>query len=400
MDKKQKEKNKVWHDRTLAVRSGSSRSQLNEHSQALFLTSSFVFDNAQQGADLFANPDSGNIYSRFTNPTIDALAKKVAALENAEYGLVTSSGMSAIMAVCLSLLKSGDHIVCSRDIFGTSVGLFRDVITRFGIEVDFVPLNDLSQWQNTIRDNTRFLFCETPSNPLLEVIDLPALAKLAHQANALLIVDNCVATPILQKPINFGADIVIHSMTKFMDGGGRCLGGAIVMNDKDIRDKIFSVVRTTGPTPSPFNAWVIFKSLETLPLRMLEQSKSAEILVNWLEQQPIVKKVYHPSATTYAQKEIFNRQMKASGALLSFEVEGGKKKAWEIIDDCQLFSRTANFGDVRSTICHPATTTHNRLTQKMRDEVGVSDDLVRLSIGLEDSKDLCEDLAQSLNTLG
>ena len=237
-----------------------------------------------------------------------------------------------------------------------------------------------------------FLFCETPSNPLIEVEDLRALSDLAKQADVLLVVDNCVATPILQKPITLGADIVLHSMTKFIDGGGRCLGGAIVTNDKEIRDKVFGTIRTTGPTLSPFNAWVMFKSLETLPIRITEQSKSATMIAHWLEQQPWVKKVYYPTASTYQQKDLLDRQMTGYGGLLSFEVIGGKEQAWKIIDQCELFSRTANLGDARSTICHPATTTHNRLTQEMRDEIGISDALLRLSIGLEDPQDLCRGL--------
>lgn len=381
-----------WDDRTLAVRSGNYRSEYKEHSEALFLTSGFVFDSAQHGADLFTNPSEGNVYSRFTNPTIDALAKRIAVLENAGYGFVTASGMSAIMTLCLSLLHAGDHIICSRDIFGTSVGLFRDVITRFGVEVDFVPLCGLSHWENAIRPTTRFLFCETPSNPLIETESISALAQIAHETKALLIVDNCIATPILQKPLNLGADVVMHSMTKFIDGGGRCLGGAIVMNDVELKDKIFSILRTTGPTLSPFNAWVMMKSLETLPLRITEQSKSALQVMQWLEQQDWVKKVNYPAATTYGQKAIADKQMSAYGALLSFTVEGGKEEAWQVIDRCQLFSRTANLGDVKSTICHPATTTHNRLTAQMRTDVGISDNLIRLCIGLEAPKDLCRDL--------
>lgn len=379
-------------DRTIAVRSGTYRSSYREHSEALLMTSGFVFDSAEHGANLFANPDLGNVYSRFSNPTVDALAKRIAALENANYGFVTASGMSAIMTLCLSLLRQGDHVVCSQDIFGTSVGLFRDVMTRFGVEVDFVALRGLSQWKDAIRDNTRLLFCETPSNPLIEVQSIQELAHLAHQAKALLIVDNCIATPILQKPMNFGADIVVHSMTKFIDGGGRCLGGAIVVNDERLKNQIFSTIRTTGPTLSAFNAWVMLKSLETLSIRMKEQSHSALTVVNWLEQQEWVERVYHPSASTYQQRDIVDAQMSGYGALLSFDVTGGKTMAWQIIDNCRLFSRTANLGDAKSTICHPTTTTHNRLTQEMRDEVGIGDHLVRLCIGLEDPKDLCQDL--------
>lgn len=382
----------AWHSKTLAVRHASTRSEYRENSDAIFLTSSFVFKNAQHAKECFAGEGKGFVYSRFTNPNVDALAERMAALEKAKFGLLTSSGMSAIMILCLALLEAGDEVVCARELFGTSVRLFSQLLVKFGIKVNFVPLTDYEAWQKAVNSKTKFIFCESPSNPLLQIADIEKLAEIAHQSKALLIVDNCLATPALQNPIDFGADIVMHSMTKFIDGGGRCLGGSIVTNDEEIYQKLFAILRMAGPALSPFNAWVLLKSIETLYLRMESHSKNALLVSEWLQKQPFVKCVYHPALASAEQQSLANKQMKRLGAIVSFEINGNKQDAWNLIDQCKLFSITANLGDARSSICHPATTTHNAVDESLKQEIGITESLIRLSIGLEDVQDLCNDL--------
>ncbi len=383
---------------THAVRSGQVRTHEGENSEALFLTSSYVFANAAEAAARFAGDVPGNIYSRFTNPTVRNFEQRLAAMEGGERCVATASGMAAILSTCIGLLKAGDHIVASRSIFGTTVVLLGTMLAKFGIETSFVELTDVEAWQAAIRPNTRFLFLETPSNPLTEVADIRALAAIAHQNDCLLIVDNCFCTPALQQPLKLGADIVIHSATKYLDGQGRCIGGAVVGGNEQLND-VFGVIRTAGPAMSPFNAWVFLKGLETLTIRMKAHSESALQLARWLEQQPAVERVYYPGLASHPQYELATQQQKAAGGLLSFVLKGGQAEAWQLIDNTQLFSITANLGDSKTTITHPATTTHGRLTPEQREQAGISDGLVRISVGLEDIQDIQADLHTALAVL-
>lgn len=377
---------------TLAVRAGQVRSPEGEHSEPVFATSSFVFRNAAEAAARFKGDQPGNIYSRFTNPTVRVFEERLAALEGGERCVATASGMSAILSTCMGLLKSGDHIVSSRSIFGTSVVLFNNILTKFGIAVTFVDLTDYAAWEAAIRPETRLLFLETPSNPLTEVADITRLAGIAHARNCLLVVDNCFCTPVLQLPLRLGADIVIHSATKYLDGQGRCIGGAVIGEHQRLED-IFAFLRTAGPTLSAFNAWVFLKGLETLPLRMKAHCENAGQIAAWLEQQPRVDKVYYPGLKSHPQHALAGRQQSGFGGIVSFVVRGGQQAAWRLIDATRLFSITANLGDTRSTITHPSTTTHHRLTDEQRAAAGISPGLIRLSIGLEDVTDLQADLA-------
>lgn len=377
---------------TLAVRAGQVRSPEGEHSEPVFATSSFVFRNAAEAAARFKGDQPGNIYSRFTNPTVRVFEERLAALEGGERCVATASGMSAILSTCMGLLKSGDHIVSSRSIFGTSVVLFNNILTKFGIAVTFVDLTDYAAWEAAIRPETRLLFLETPSNPLTEVADITRLAGIAHARNCLLVVDNCFCTPVLQLPLRLGADIVIHSATKYLDGQGRCIGGAVIGKHQRLED-IFAFLRTAGPTLSAFNAWVFLKGLETLPLRMKAHCENAGQIAAWLEQQPRVDKVYYPGLKSHPQHALAGRQQSGFGGIVSFVVRGGQQAAWRLIDATRLFSITANLGDTRSTITHPSTTTHHRLTDEQRAAAGISPGLIRLSIGLEDVTDLQADLA-------
>lgn len=383
---------------TLAVRAGQVRSPEGEHSEPIFATSSFVFRNAAEAAARFKGDQPGNIYSRFTNPTVRVFEERLAALEGGERCVATSSGMSAILSTCMGLLKSGDHIVSSRSIFGTSVVLFNNVLTKFGVTVTFVDLTDYAAWEAAIRPETRLLFLETPSNPLMEVADIKRLAGIAHSRNCLLVVDNCFCTPVLQLPLRLGADIVIHSATKYLDGQGRCVGGAVIGEHKCLED-IFAFLRTAGPTMSAFNAWVFLKGMETLPVRMKAHCENAGQIAAWLEQQPQVDKVYYPGLKSHAQHALAGRQQSGFGGIVSFVVRGGQQAAWRLIDSTRLFSITANLGDTRSTITHPATTTHHRLTDEQRAAAGVSPGLIRLSVGLEDVADLQTDLAEGFALL-
>ncbi len=386
-----------WGFATRAVRSGVHRTNEGEHSEAIFPTSSFVFKSAAHAAARFGGTEPGNIYSRFTNPTVRAFEERLAALEGGERCVAFASGMGAILATGLGLLKSGDHIVASRAIFGTITILFQNYFSKFGIETTFVPLTDYAAWERAIRPNTKLLFLETPSNPLTEIADIARLAKLAHGHGALLAVDNCFCTPALQRPLALGADLSIHSATKYIDGQGRCIGGAVVGSEALVGKDIFGVLRTGGIALSPFNAWVFLKGLETLSLRMKAHSESALALAQWLEKQPKVKRVYYPGLASHPQHALAKSQQTGFGGIVSFEVEGGQAAAWRVIDSTRVISITANLGDAKSTITHPATTTHGRLTPEQRAEAGISDGFIRISVGLEDVEDLKKDLARGLS---
>ena len=383
---------------TLAVRAGQHRSPEGEHGEPLFFTSSYVFRSAADAAARFAGDVPGNVYSRYTNPTVRAVEERIAALEGAEQAVATSSGMSAILASVMALCSAGDHILVSRSVFGATVTLFEKYFKRFGIQVDYVPLTDLAAWERAFKPNTKLLFVESPSNPLAELVDIAALAELAHAKAAWLVVDNCFCTPVLQKPLALGADIVIHSATKFIDGQGRCLGGVVAGRAEQMKE-VVGFLRTAGPTMSPFNAWVFLKGLETLRLRMQAHCASAQSLAQWLELQPGVSRVYYAGLPSHPQHELAKRQQTGFGAVVSFEVAGGKEAAWRFIDATRLISITANLGDSKTTITHPGTTTHGRLSPEDRAAAGISDSLIRLAIGLEDVVDLQADLARGLAAL-
>ena len=384
-----------WNDYSLetqAIRVGHKRTHEDEHSIPIFTTSSYVFKSAEEAALRFTGKKTGNIYSRFTNPTVNAFQERLALMEKGERCIAFASGMAAIMAVGMGLLKAGDHVVCSRGVFGNTVLVFQNYFAKFGVETDFVDLIDTSAWEAAIKPNTRFLFLETPSNPLIEIADISALANIAHAHNCLLIVDNCFCTPVLQKPFELGADIVIHSATKYIDGQGRCVGGAVIASDEIIEKHIYPYLRTGGATMSPFNAWVFLTGLETLSIRMKAHCDSAFELAKWLEQQPNVTKVHYPGLPSHAQHELAKRQQSQYGGIVSFELKGGKEQAWKLIDATEIISITANLGDVKTTITHPATTTHGRLTPEARTVAGIKDSLVRISVGLETIADIKNDL--------
>ena len=385
------------HPHTLAIRAGRQISEFNEHSPALYLTSSFLTESADEAMRLFSGELSGNTYSRFTNPTVSMFQERLAALEGGERAIATASGMAAIHALIFSLLKAGDHIVASQSLFGATLQMFSNLLPKFGIEVSFVPLTDLSAWQAAIKDNTKLFFVETPSNPLTEIADLAGLAAIAHQHGAWLAVDNCFCSPALQRPIEHGADFVVHSATKFLDGHGRVLGGAVVGPDALI-EQIYLYVRTAGPTLSAFNAWVLLSGLETLFVRVEKQAANALALAQWLETHPMISRVYYPGLASHPQHELAMRQQSAGGAIVSFEVKGGRDAAWRVVDNVSLISRTGNLGDVKSTITHPATTTHGRLTPEARAKAGIGEGLLRISVGLEHVNDLIQDLTHSLVT--
>ncbi len=386
---------KRYGPNTRAVRAGQVRSAEGEHSELIFTTSSYVFQNAAEAAARFAGDKPGNIYSRFTNPTVRTFEERLAALEGGERCVATSSGMSAILSTCLGLLKGGDHVVASRNVFGTTVILLNNLLSKFGLQTSFVNLTDYAAWEAAIRPETRLLFLETPSNPLTEIADIQRLADIAHAHNCLLVVDNCFCTPVLQQPFNLGADIIIHSATKYLDGQGRCIGGAVIGDAKMLED-VFAFLRSAGPTMSPFNAWVFLKGLETLSIRMKAHCDNAQQIAEWLEQQAQVEKVYFPGLASHPQHKLASKQQSGYGGIVSFVVKGGQKAAWRLIDSTQLFSITANLGDTKSTITHPATTTHHRLTEEQRAEAGITSGLLRLSIGLEDVADLKADLQSGL----
>ncbi|EAV47153.1 O-succinylhomoserine sulfhydrylase [Methylophilales bacterium HTCC2181] len=376
---------------TNAVRAGINMTEEGEHSEAMFLTSSFVFENAQQASDRFKNVEKGNVYSRFTNPTVRVFEERLASLEEAEQCVATSSGMSAILSLFMSLCQPGDHIVVSRSIFGTTVQLFNNILKRWGIDISYVDLKEDLEWKAAITNKTKFFFVETPSNPLTELCNIKDLASIAHEANIKLVVDNCFCTPALQKPLLHGADIIIHSATKYLDGQGRCLGGAVLGSKEDMTE-VYGFLRTAGPTLSAFNAWVFTKSLETLNIRMQAHSSNAMLLATWLEKQKKVTKVYYPGLESHPQYSLANTQQSSPGGVLSFEVKGGMSEAWSLIDSTKLLSITANLGDVKTTITHPTSTTHSRLSDQERIEVGINDNLVRIAVGLEDIDDIIGDL--------
>ena len=381
---------------TLGVRAGQVRSQFQEHAEALYLTSSFVFDNAAQAAARFQGSEPGNIYSRFTNPTVTAFQERLAALEGAEACVATASGMSAILATAMALLKSGDHVVSSSGVFGATVQLFSNVLSKFGVETGYVDESAPGAWKAALRPNTKLLYVETPSNPLTEVFDIRALADIARGAGAVLVVDNCFCSPALQRPIELGADLVIHSATKYLDGQGRVLGGAVLGRRELVMDAIYGFLRTAGPSLSPFNAWVLLKGLETLRIRMEAQSQGALELARWLESHPRVKKVYYPGLPSHPQHALAARQQRSGGAVVSFEVKGGRQQAWKVVDSTRLISITANLGDTKTTITHPATTTHGRISPEARARAGISEGLLRVAVGLESPKDLRADLERGL----
>lgn len=389
-----------WKDysiETQAIRAAHRRTPEDEHSIPIYTTSSYVFSSAEEAALRFTGQQPGNIYSRFTNPTVDTFQQRLALMENGERCLAFSSGMAAIMAIGMGLLKAGDHVLCSRSVFGNTVLLFQNYFAKFGVETDFVELTNIDAWRSAIKTNTRFLFLETPSNPLIEIADIRRLADLAHQNQSLLIVDNVFCTPVLQKPLDLGADIVVHSATKYIDGQGRCVGGAVVASDEIIEQHIYPYLRTGGATMSPFNAWVFLSGLETLAIRMKAHCDSAFELAKWLEKQPRVTKVYYPGLVSHAQHELAKKQQSQFGGVVSFEVEGGKEQAWQLIDQTRMLSITANLGDVKTTITHPATTTHGRLSAEVRSQVGIKDSLVRISVGLENLEDIKQDLYNGIN---
>lgn len=385
----------AWQLPTLAVRAGQERSQFGEHGEALYLTSSFVFENAAQAARRFSGEEAGNVYSRFSNPTVSAFEQRLAALEGAEACVATASGMSAIMALVLAHLKQGDHIVTANSLFGATVQLFNNILSRCGITVSYVPLNDPAAWEAAITPQTRLFFLETPSNPLTELGDIAALSAIAKAHDILLAVDNCFCTPILQRPLALGADLVVHSATKYIDGQGRVLGGA-VCGPKHLTDEVFKYLRTAGPTLSAFNAWVLLKGLETLQLRMHAQSAAALELAQWLQAHPKVARVHYPGLPSHPQHALAQRQQASGGAVVSFEVRGAREEAWTVVDQCRLLSITANLGDTKTTITHPASTTHGRISAEARAAAGISEGLLRVAVGLEAVTDLQADLDRGL----
>ncbi|HEX6530965.1 MAG TPA: O-succinylhomoserine sulfhydrylase [Burkholderiales bacterium] len=387
---------KTYEIATKGVRAGQVRTEFQEHSEALFLTSSFVFKNARQAAARFAGEDQGMVYTRYTNPTVGMFQERLAALEGGESCVGTASGMSAILTTALVHLRSGDHVVCSNAVFGATIQLFNNILSRFGIETTYVSPTKGEEWEKAIRKNTRMLFLETPSNPLTEVSDIQALSKISKHAKALLAVDNVFCTPALQRPLELGADLVIHSATKYLDGQGRVIAGAVVGPKALVGEPMTAFLRTAGPTLSPFNAWVVLKGMETLELRMVAQSAAALELARWLEAHPAVARVFYPGLESHPQHALAKRQQRAGGSVVSFEVKGGRAAAWRVIDSTRLLSVTANLGDVKTTIIHPASTTHGRISPEARAAAGISEGLIRVAVGLEALSDLKEDLQRGL----
>ncbi len=393
-----------FFEQTLAVRGGYHRTDEGEHSEAIFTTSSYVYRSAADAADHFNGNKKGNVYSRHTNPTVRAFERRLALLENGERCVATASGMGAILTMCLAYLKAGDHLLCAKQLFGSSVALFDTYFKAFGVEVSYVDCFDNEAWTQAVQPNTRVLYCESPSNPLAQIADLTFLSKLAHDHDALLIVDNCFATPAIQKPLDLGADVVIHSASKYIDGQGRVLGGALVGSD-ELMEKAFGVVRTGGISLSPFNAWVLLKGLETLSLRMKAHCENANQVAQFLANHPKVKQVHFSGLPSHPSHEVAKRQHTALevaggafGAIIGFEV-ADQAAAWQVIDSTRVISITNNLGDAKSTITHPATTTHFRMTPEQRIEAGVNDGLIRLSVGLEDARDIINDLSRGLDQL-
>lgn len=387
--------NEQYQLETLAIREGLARSQFNEHAEALYLTSSYVFDSAAQAAARFSGEEEGNVYSRFTNPTVSAFQSRLAALEGAESCVATASGMSAILSLVMALCSAGDHVVASAGLFGATQQLLGNIMPRFGVQTTFVAQTDVAAWEAAIRPETKLFFLETPSNPLTAIADVRALVAVAHARGILVVVDNCFCTPILQRPLDLGADLVVHSATKFLDGQGRVLGGAVV-GAKKLTDEVLKFLRTAGPTLSAFNAWVLLKGLETLKIRIEAQSANALQLARWLEAHPKVARVYYPGLESHPQHDLALRQQKAGGAIVSFEVKGARSEAWKVIDNCRLLSITANLGDTKTTLTHPASTTHGRITLEQRAAAGITEGLLRIAVGLEAVSDLQSDLEKGL----
>ena len=384
---------------TLSVRAGQSRTGEQEHNDPIFLTSSFVFASAREAAARFADEEPGNVYSRFTNPTVRAFEQRLAALEGGTGCIATASGMSAILATAMALLRAGEHVVAANSLFGSTVSLFANVLTRFGIETTFVDVTDAGAWSDAVRPETKMLFAESPTNPLGEVADIAALGALARECGATLVIDNCLCTPALSRPLELGADIVVHSATKYIDGQGRCVGGAVVTNDAAHHDALFSLLRTAGPSMSPFNAWVFLNGLETLRIRMHAISESAARLARWLEGHPAVRRVYYPGLETHPGYELAARQQSAGGGIVAFEVHGGRDEAWRVIDNARVLSITANLGDAKTTIVHPASTTHSRITPEQREAAGIGESLVRVAVGLDAFEDIRADLTRGLDAV-
>ena len=384
---------------TLSVRAGQARTGEQEHNDPIFLTSSFVFASAREAAARFAHEEPGNVYSRFTNPTVRAFEQRLAALEGGTGCIATASGMSAILATAIALLRAGEHVVAANSLFGSTVSLFANVLTRFGIETTFVDVTDAGAWSDAVRPETKMLFAESPTNPLGEVADIAALGALARECGATLVIDNCLCTPALSRPLELGADIVVHSATKYIDGQGRCVGGAVVTNDAAHHDALFSLLRTAGPSMSPFNAWVFLNGLETLRIRMHAISESAARLARWLEGHPAVRRVYYPGLETHPGHELAARQQSAGGGIVAFEVHGGRDEAWRVIDNARVLSITANLGDAKTTIVHPASTTHSRITPEQREAAGIGESLVRVAVGLDAFEDIRADLTRGLDAV-
>ncbi|BAN25933.1 O-succinylhomoserine sulfhydrylase [Caballeronia insecticola] len=387
---------------TVAVRAGTLRSEFNEHSEALFLTSSFCFSSAAEAAERFKNAEEAYTYSRFTNPTVTMFQNRLAALEGGEACMATASGMSAILSVVMASMQQGDHIVSSKSLFGSTIGMFTQIFPKFGITTTFVDATRPEEWQAAVRPETKMFFLETPSNPLTEIADIEAIGKIANAVGALFVVDNCFCSPALQQPLKLGADVVMHSATKFLDGQGRVLGGALVGTKRFIMETVFPFVRSAGPTMSAFNAWVLLKGMETLPLRVEKQSANALEIARWLETHPAVARVFYPGLESHPQYEVAKKQQKAGGAILSFELKGDTQEqqranAWRVIDGTKLCSITGNLGDTRTTITHPSTTTHGRLTPEVREAAGIREGLIRLAVGLENPADIRADLERGLN---
>jgi len=383
---------------TLAVRAGQVRTHECEHGEPIFATSSYVFNSAAEAAARFGGESEGNVYSRYTNPTVRTFEDRLAALEGGEACAATSSGMAAIYAVAIAHLKAGDHVLCSASVFGSTIVLFEKFLRKFNVDIDYVDLLDLNDWQNKIRPQTKMLFLESPSNPLNDVADLAAIAGIAHNAGALFVVDNCFCTPALQQPLKLGADLVVHSATKYIDGQGRCMGGAVV-GSAELIEPVIGVLRSAGPTMSPFNAWVFLKGLETLALRMRVHSDNALALAQWLQAHPKVKKVNYCGLADHSGHELAKKQQRMFGGVLSFEVEGGREEAWKVVDATRMISITANLGDAKTTITHPGTTTHGRLSEEERQKAGITQALLRVAVGLENVEDIKRDLAAGLDAL-
>ena len=383
---------------TLAIRTGHDRTFEGEHSEPIFLTSSFVCENAADAAAKFSGEIAGNTYSRYTNPTVQAFEKRLAVLDGAERAVATSSGMAAVHAICLAYLKAGDHVVCSRAVFGSIISLFEKYVVEFGVDVTFVELENLDAWKQAVRPNTKLLFIETPSNPLAQVGDMQAIADIAHANDALFAVDNTFCTSILQQPIKFGADLIIYSSTKYIDGQGRALGGAVVGKDKLV-EEINGVIRTLGNSMSPFNAWIFLKGLETLSLRMKAHCIGAQKLAEWLDQHEKVEKVYYAGLPNHEGHELAKKQQSGFGGVVSFIVKGERTAAWTVIDNTRFLSITSNLGDVKSTITHPATTSHGRMSAEAKQAAGIVEGLIRISVGLEDIDDIIRDIKRGLDLI-